>query len=771
MILLVLCAAGAHRLSINADTRVFFSTGNENRKALDLFERRYASNVNLLIALHAEKGDLFTDERLVAIEALTEEAWRLPYATRVESIVNAVHVSSDQEGIIISESAALGAAGNVEEAKRRALTDNLLLNRLISPDGKTTGINVTVQYPLESSSATNEILEAAKLLVAKTGIQDQGVVAWYGGRVASSNAFSQASRNDLITLIPLTFASFLLLLGILFRSFVLAGALFTTTVFAAASTMGVAGWFGVQINAATAHVPTVILALGVASLAHLAVSTRRNIRRGDHQEDAVTKALRTDAKPIALTLCTTCVGFLTLTAADAPPFRQLGMLVAAGALFCLFYGLVLLPALLRLISFRVQEAPSFIADGVNLAGEIVVNQRRPLCIVLPVAAGLAILGISQITIDDTFPKYFNEQFEFRQHADLIEAHLTGLEVVDFDIGAPLANGIFDAAYVSKIQEFEEWILQQPKTVHVNSVLEVYRRLNQHLNDGDVANYFVPTEREKLAQYTLLYEMSLPLGQELTNTITIDKSRSRVTAVLRDASTADVRSFKEKAEVWLSTTESTDVQGSGTGLAVMFSYLSSLNVRSMLGGTAIALVMISGILVFAFRSLRYGVMSLIPNLMPGAIAFGLWGYFVGEIGVAVSVVGAMALGIIVDDTIHIIFRYREARRRGIAPNVAVLEMFDKVGEPMLISSLVLIVGFTLLALSGFHITSSTGKLVAATIFFALVLDWFFLAPLLVVVDSWVEGRKPAHATHPPLILVPDEKEAEPEPEQKDTIASM
>ena len=133
------------------------------------------------------------------------------------------------------------------------------------------------------------------------------------------------------------------------RSFVIGGALFLCTVFSAASALGFADWLGFKINAATAQSATIIIALSVAAFSHLAISTRRNLERGMTQSEGVKAALETDARPIVLTLCRTSVGFLTLLSADAPPFKQLGLLISIGSLLSLFCGLVLLPALFQLL--------------------------------------------------------------------------------------------------------------------------------------------------------------------------------------------------------------------------------------------------------------------------------------------------------------------------------------------------------------------------------------------------------------------------------------
>ena len=606
-----LCLIGAPNLSINADTRVFFSNNNSDRKALDLFESRYTPSVNLLIAFHAPDGDVFTAERLAALSEVTEKAWRLPYSFRVEGLVNAPHISSDAEGVIISEAGAMAPEEDAAAVRRRVMSDELLVGRLVAADAKTTAINVFVDYPLESSAATGEILDAAKKMIAETAIAEAGFDVWYGGRVASSNAFSTASKNDLARLIPLTFLTFLAILIWLMRSVKIAGALFFTAAVAAASTMGIAGWAGVQINAATAHIPTVIIALGVASLAHLAISVRDNLRRGEDQDAAIAMALKSDARPIALTLVTTSIGFMTLNFADAPPFKQLGALVATGALFCLFYGLVLLPALFRLLRLPVREPRRFVGRAVEAAFGLIDRRRVQFALVIPPLCAVILLGISKISVDDTFTKYFNHSFDFRVHAELIEQNLTGLEVVEFDIGGAEENLVYQPAFVEKVQRFEEWLSKQDKVHHVSSILEVYRRLNQHLTDGAPESHIVPTDRETLAQYILLYEMSLPLGQDINNAITIDKSRSRVTVIMRNASTAEVKALKEAAERWLAQTPALSIAGSGTGLAVMFAYLSSLNVESMIGGTALALALISGILIVTLRNPLYGFMSLVP----------------------------------------------------------------------------------------------------------------------------------------------------------------
>jgi len=168
---------------------------------------------------------------------------------------------------------------------------------------------------------------------------------------------------------------------------------------------------------------------------------------------------------------------------------------------------------------------------------------------------------------------------------------------------------------------------------------------------------------------------------------------------------------------------------------MFAHIGSRNIRSMLTGTTVALVLISLILVFALRSVKIGLVSMIPNLAPAAMSFGLWGILVGEVGLGLSIVTSMTLGIVVDDTVHFLSKYLRARReQNLGSQDAVRYAFSTVGTALWVTSLVLIAGFLVLTHSPFKLNADMGLLTAITIAFALAADFLFLPPLLMKVDK-------------------------------------
>jgi predicted RND superfamily exporter protein len=255
-----------------------------------------------------------------------------------------------------------------------------------------------------------------------------------------------------------------------------------------------------------------------------------------------------------------------------------------------------------------------------------------------------------------------------------------------------------------------------------------------MHGDEPAWYRIPESRELAAQYLLLYEISLPYGLDLTDQINIDKSATRLTITADTLTTREFKGLKADAEAWLAEHAPPEMRGEGTGLAVMFSYMTERNIRSMLLGTLLAFVMISLSLIISLRSVKFGLVSLVPNLVPPIMAFGIWAVTVGEVGISASVVTATCLGIIVDDTVHFLSKYLRARREeGLGPEDAVRYAYSTVGSALWITSAVLICGFCVLIFSPMRFMSTMGKLNAIAIFFALGADFLLLPPLLMALD--------------------------------------
>ena len=255
-----------------------------------------------------------------------------------------------------------------------------------------------------------------------------------------------------------------------------------------------------------------------------------------------------------------------------------------------------------------------------------------------------------------------------------------------------------------------------------------------MHGDDPAAYRLPASRNLASQYLLLYELSLPFGLSLNDRIDVAKSATRMTVTAKTLPSREVLELDARANAWLDRNAPRIVRAESPGAALMFSHIGQSNIRAMLIGTAVAFLGVSLILIAALRSLRIGLISLVPNFVPGLMGFGVWGLWVGEVGLALSVVLAMTIGIVVDDTVHFLSKYRRARQEhGYTPDQAVRYAIQTVGRAMFITSIVLAAGFLILVLSPFIPTAQVGLLTSLIIAFALAADVLLLPPLPLAVE--------------------------------------
>lgn len=763
-LLVMLAASGGQYLKFTNNYRIFFSDDNPHLKAFEVLENTYSKDDNVLFILTPKDQVLFSNTALDAIEWLTKESWQIPHSIRVDSITNFQHTEAEEDDLIVrdlAEDSLSLPAEALDKTRGIATTEPILYKRLVSEDVKVTGVNVTIQLPgKDETKEVPEVAAFARDLARQLREKYPGIEVRLSGMIFMNNAFSEMSRGDMASLVPL---SFLVMLGALLvlltmnnshqarsRALVsrgwaalrsvfsnLPGIIGTFLVIALSilAAMGLGGHIGFPITPPSATAPTVILTIAIADCVHILSSYQHQLRLGKDQRTAMAESLRINLQPVFLTSLTTAIGFLSMNFSDAPPFRHLGNFVAFGVIVAFFLSVTLLPALVSILpSKRPDMVPGEAPCLMDPVANLVINRRRILMWGVGGLVVVLVMMIPRNELNDIFVHYFDETVEFRQDADYLDEHLGGLYRIDYSVPAAGPNGISDPKFLASLDRFATWLRAQPNVVHVNSITDVFTRLNKNMHGDDPNWYRLPEQRDLAAQYLLLYEMSLPYGLDLNNQINIDKSATRVSVTLRIMSTKAVLGFEQGVQTWFAN-NAPELQVDGSSPTIMFAHIGERNIRSMLLGTTVALVIISAILVIAFRSLKIGLISLVPNLIPAAMGFGIWGVFVGEVGLALSIVTGMTLGIVVDDTVHFLSKYLRARREhNLSSPEAIRYAFRSVGMAILITTIVLIAGFLVLATSAFKLNSGMGLLTSVIIALALITDFFLLPPLLMKLEG-------------------------------------
>ncbi len=738
LILFICFAAGLSQLLVSHNYRVFFSDKNPDLLSFEKFEQTYTKNDNFTFVVKPKSGTIDQPFVTQAIEEFTKRAWKIPFAIRVDSITNFQHTYATENDLIVENLIEDATSLSQDEITKRvdiALREPLLAGNLVALDRGASGINVTLQYPDKQLDELSRAITYARTLVSEFEQRYPDLKIALAGVSAINAAFMEATINDAKTLYGPMFLVLVLITWLIIRNF--SGVLATVLVitFATVAAMGFAGWAGITISPFSGSVPVVILTLAIVDSIHVLITMVQRMHAGDDKITAIRESIRVNFLAVSITSLTTIIGFLALNFSDAPPFNALGNIAAVGIALAWLFSLTFLPALLALLPFKVEaysdQSRGVLQEGINKLAEFVIARARATLIFV----GLLFIGLASalptISLNDQWVKYFDHSIAFRGDAEFAMKHLTGLYILEYSVPAGTPGAINEPKYLQNLDAFQDWLWKHPKVRHVYSYADIIKRLNKNMNADDPAYYHIPNKRELAAQYLLLYELSLPYGLDLNDRIDIDKSSTRVSISLDEITTAETRQLLKEIETWWDKR----VPGNevyGTGATYLFSFISERNIQDMIGGNIVAVILISIVMMIALKSMRFGLLSLIPNIAPLVMTFGIWALLVGKVGMAAATVSATSLGIIVDNTVHFLTKYQRAREElALSIEDAIRYTFDTVGAAVVANALILALGFSVLMFSAFKVTEEMGILTALAITIALIVDLLMLPAILML----------------------------------------
>lgn len=729
----VLTAVGVTRLSFSNDYRMFFSEDNPQLRAFEALQNVYTKNDNVMFVVTPADGNVFAPDVLEAVRDLTQRAWQIPYSIRVDSITNYQHTEAEGDDLRVAdlvETTESLSDSDLRRIRRIALNEPLLINRIVAANGDVAGVNVTIQLPGKRLDEVPEVVSFVRKLKSEFESIYPEIRIHLTGMVVMNNAFPEASLQDVKTLYPFMFLAVLITLALLLRSIPSMLSTLIVIILMIAATMGTAGWLNIRLTPPSMTVPIIILTLAIADCVHILVYFLHEMGKGSDRRAAMLESLRINLQPVFLTTLTTAIGFLSLNFSDVPPFRDLGNMAAIGVFYAFILSMTFMPAMMMILPVKSYRADSFQNKTMLAIAEFVIRRRIYLLVGMTALVLFFIAQVPRNVLDDRFVEYFGESVPFRIDTEYATQNLTGIYMLEYSVQANSNGGVSDPEYLVYLDNFANWLRTQPGVIHVNTFSDTMKRINKSMHGDNTAYYRLPGERELAAQYLLLYEFSLPFGLDTTNQINIRKSATRLTATLENISSTQQLQLEQRARTWLEQNNAGFPVPEGSSSSLMFAHIGDRNIRSMLKGTLTALILISAVLLLALRSWRIGLLSLIPNLIPITMAFGIWGLMVGRVGLALSIVAGMTLGIVVDDTVHFLSKYLRARREmGLSAEDGVRYAFSTVGVALWVTSFVLVLGFGVLTFSNFELNSGMGMLTAITISIALVADFLLLPPLL------------------------------------------
>ncbi len=718
IVLTLVGALGAISFRFDPDSRVYFSRDAPERIAFEAIGERYGNRRDV-IALVRGAG---------ANADVTVEPLRAAAAAIMADLAELEDVAAAGEALPGGDPGVI-----IREVRGR-------------PPVAVFGITVTATSAT-SWAMMNRLQAAADDAARRAGAYE----VLFTGEPAQEAASMTAIRNDLGVYVPMEVAIIVVLLLIALGSLTATLALLSVLSVAVAATMGGHAWTGAVLNGVTSVVPSSLLGLSVATSVHIILGWQHGLRRDMTSEAALMRSVRLNAKPVALATVTTILSFLCLNFADSPAFHTFGNLVAIGLVLTLTLSFTLLPAVISLLPANPVPARAGFERFMAEIGATVCAWRLGLVALALVALVFSAIGLTHIVFRDTFVAYFDDRYSFRQATVLYEERAGGVSAVDVSVPVAAGEAITDPSYLADIANFTLWAQSQPHVSAVVSLASILEDAGRTVGLGDLDRMRRGEGVPRPFTQQVLSNGNDPglqtmLGQGFAEEAP-GEGATRVIVVLRGVHSGDILDFAAAAEAELARLGEAR-SAIATGLPVLAANLSKRNGEAMVKATPFALVAISLLLVVALGSWRLGLISLVPNLMPLLMAYGLWGFVMGELTFAGTMVIAMTFGIVVDDTVHMMSRYRHLRLTGARPVPAMIETFRTVGIAVVVTTLAIASGFSVLSLSGFIVNRDLGMITAMTLVGALIATLLFLPALLVLIDRRRSGRALARASTGP-----------------------
>lgn len=740
VLLCTTASLGLKHFQLSADAWIYFDKHNEQLLAFRALEDSYTKSEDIFVVIQPPNKNIFTRNNLDLIIKFTQAAWRIPNTIRVDSLTNFQHIVAQGDELTVGdlvENPEKLTSVQLDSIQSFATNEPALVDRLIAKNASTTGILLSLNFPSgEHGQQVYNSVVAAKRLVSEFEHEYPDYRFGLTGLAVMSYTEAWATEKDLRKLLPIMYGLVVVSLILLLRSFSATAITLIVVSLASLAATGLISWFSIKLNSSSIAAPVIILTLAIADCVHLLTTLINKMIEGKPKQEAIKLSLRINAFPVFLTSLTTSMGFLSLNYSDSPPFRDMGNITSIGVLIAWLLAMCLLPALVTILPLDYRKNPSVLQKFADGFGVFICEHRKTVFAMVTIAMIVVVANLPRLSIDDRFIEFFEPSIDFRSDTDFTMKHLTGIYTLDFSINSGRVGGISDPDYVRNLDRFANWLREQPNVRQVYCLCDVIKRLSKAMHADDNNYYRIPDNNKLSAQYLLLYEMSLPYGLDLNSQITIDKSATRFIVVLDNVPTKTIREIAAKAEQWLKHNTPDSMHAVASGSTILFSYLTERNIKTMLRGTVVAFTLIAIVLMLTLRNIPLGLISLVPNFLPIFLTFGVWAIFRDEIGIIASVITASSLGLIVDDTVHILSHYNHARRyQNYSAEKAIVRVYGHVGNALIITSVTLVLGFSTLGFSNFKIDSDFGALTALALFFALLLDFLYLPPILLYFKKW------------------------------------
>ncbi|MEW5736522.1 MAG: MMPL family transporter [Thermodesulfobacteriota bacterium] len=567
------------------------------------------------------------------------------------------------------------------------------------------------------------------------------IVFHHTGDVPLNANYNRISSSESQKLGLISFAVIGLFLGFFFRRPMGVFGPLAVVLFSILVATGFVGLMGWSFDLMFVMLPATLVAVGVADSVHVLAEYTGFLHETGDRKRALARTLYLVGVPCLFTSLTTVAGFSSMAVSPIKAIRHFALYsaVGVGAAFLLTVSLfvVFLSLGKRTVSEKTWLRDQARAKGGTITHRILgwvsrfdIRHRKGI-----LACSLAIfvfcaIGMTRLVVDSNFMNEFSPKLPIRQTTHLVDSVMGGAGSFSYVFDAGETDGIIEPAMLSRIESLQGSADRESILVmKTGSIVDLLKDINRSLHDEDPAWYRLPETREAAAQYLLLYEMSG--GDELSEYLSSDRQRANLEVRCKMAPSSHYKNTIENLETVLDAQGGQGQRPTVTGMGALWIRLIDYIVSSQIWGFLLAFAVIAVMMCVVFGSLRLGLLSMIPNLAPVVVTLGIMGWTGITLDYVKLLIACIAIGIAVDDTVHLVTRFRHFFYAAGRYETALTRSVTDVGRALFITTAVLVAGFAVFIFSDMHSIATFGLLTAGTLITALAADFFLMPALLLV----------------------------------------
>ena len=738
---------GMTRSSLDGTFGSILSEDDPYKAEVDEAREDFPPSTSVLFAFQTDT-DVFTLEALDAINALTQRYTEVESAISVGSLMNRRLNAEDADRLdrdyLLPEFDELESA-NLAKIKQVAINDSDLTKSILSPEGDMA--LATIKYKAPRDDQETRLSIARSVVALRDSLREQypDVGIYILGSVLFELDSYNAQIKDNKYLSPLVMLTCIGLLWFCLRSLSFSLCLFAVAFSTIGMTVGTWGWTGIAFNQISSLAPLVVLVIAIADGIHIVSVYSQGLTAGKDKMAAMRESLAINIQPVTLATITTAMGFLSLNYCSSPGIYGFGNIVAIGVCWAYLVTLALLPTLILWLPASKAAKPLGVHGFISVVSDLVAKRGGLLLSIgaVIIATTLAMLPLNKVDFDRY--SFIDQESDFHHVITALREKIGNDQSLVYSVDSGDYYGITEPEFLKQVDVFSTWLEEQPEASFVTSYTDYLRSRNLSEHDDDDEWDRLPLDKLQVIDYLVGYQLVQEIEPNLEPIFNSDYSAIRLMVGTSNLTNRQLLAFNERIDNWIAANVDPKYRVLHGDRNILFARLDRAITVELMQGFTLSFVLITLTLLIGLKSVRYGLLSIMPNLFPATIVFGVWGLFIGQVSPYVLMLFSISIGLVVDDSVHILSKYISAKREGKTPEAAVSYSLDKAGSAITITTLSLALGTFILVFSNTFYFQNVALLLTPIIVAALLLDLLFLPPLLMRVDAFLDKTLHARQT--------------------------